>query len=131
MLKVLIIILIERTLNKKGNKMKVNYLVAKKVKENNLKYMDDDGSVIAGVILGLYCSSKEPKKEGERLTNDGRVTDKRTFICPKCDRGWEFVLHSAGSGSYSGCVLYSKNITRYKKQRKLCSNCKGDTTIEK
>ena len=112
--------------------MKVNYLVAKRVKENNFKYMDDDGSVIAGVILGLYNStSTEPNKAGERVTNDGRVTDKRTFICPKCDRGWEFVLHSAGSGSYGGCVLYSKNITRYKKQRKLCKNCKGDTTIEK
>ena len=80
--------------------------------------MDDDGSVIAGVILGLYNStSTEPNKAGERVTNDGRVTDKRTFICPKCDRGWEFVLHSAGSGSYGGCVLYSKNITRYRKQR--------------
>tara|TARA_R100000781_G_scaffold106407_1_gene70435 strand:- start:310 stop:636 length:327 start_codon:yes stop_codon:yes gene_type:complete len=104
-------------------------LVAKRVKENNLKWLDDDGSVLAGVILGLYNSS-EPNKANDRKINDGRVTDKRTFVCPKCDRGWEFVIHSTGS-SYASCILYSKNIVKYKKQRKICRNCKGDTTIEK
>ena len=96
--------------------MKVNYLVAKRVKENNLKYMDDDGSVIAGVILGLYNStSTEPNKAGERVTNDGRVTDEKIplsidfkdgnsdnkslqnmrLLCPNCYYVWNGFFHSS------------------------------------
>jgi hypothetical protein len=47
--------------------------------------------------------------------------------------GWEFLITNAGNvpKDLKRSIIYSKNITRYKKQRKICGNCEEAGLVSK
>ena len=98
---------------------------------NNMSnFFEDDGSVLAHVMLGIK-NSTPPKKHKEYSRKDGQVADNRIYVCPKCERGWEHLICSTGAERIKDTILYSTNIVKYKKQRKICKNCLPKVSIEK
>ena len=85
--------------------MSINNELHRKIKKNVLTYMNDDGSVLASVMLGNDFSMRGKNKFHNQNTSDGKITDKRQFVCPKCNRGWEYLLEVSGSGG-RGRTLY-------------------------
>ena len=93
---------------------------------------ENDGSLMSNIIFRKNAA-KVHRKSKNFQSIDAKLTDNKTFVCPECDMGWEFLITSAG-GETSGSrhiVIYSKNITRYKKQRKICGNCKEAGLVSK
>ena len=82
----------------------------------------DDGSVIGMIITG-HRQKKPLKSHNRHQMRDGKTTDRKTYVCPKCYRAWENLVTSSGTTRCYDTVLYSTNITKYKKQRKLCKSC--------
>jgi protein-arginine kinase activator protein McsA len=83
---------------------------------------EDDGSVIGGIMAG-YQNREPLKMHHKNQMRDGKTTDSKTYVCPKCYRAWENLVTSSGTTRCYDTVLYSTNITKYKKQRKLCKSC--------
>lgn len=90
----------------------------------------DDGSVMGAIMTRSYKVIVPKKKEQRNFcSSDSRATDRMTFICPKCNRGWEFLITATGSNRPKHKItLYSKNITKFRKKRKICFNCVKEST---
>ena len=90
----------------------------------------DDGSVIGAIMTRAYKISVPEKKEQRNFrSSDSRATDRMTFVCPNCDRGWEFLITATGSHRPKHKItLYSTNITKFRKERKICFNCVKEST---
>lgn len=84
----------------------------------------NDGSLMSNIIF-RKDEAKVHRKSKNFQSADAQLTDNKTFICPKCDMGWEHLITNRGRvpADARDIVIYSKNITRYKKQRKICGNC--------
>ena len=85
---------------------------------------ENDGSLMSNIIF-RKDAAKVVRKSKNFQSIDSKLTDRKTFICPECDMGWEFLITNTGKvpANSRHIVIFSKNITRYKKQRKICSNC--------
>ena len=93
---------------------------------------ENDGSLISNIII-RKDDAKVHRKSKNFQSIDAKLTDNKTFICPKCNMGWEFLITNTGKvpANSRHIVIYSKNITRYKKQRKICGNCKEAGLVSK
>ena len=87
------------------------------------EWVENNKSVMTDVMLGKR-EKTEFKPQTSRM-NEARVTDRNTYVCPKCNRAWEYLLANSGTGYNKGITLYSKNVSKYKKQRKICNTCIG------
>ena len=95
----------------------------------------NDGSLMSEIIFRkndtkVYVSNR---KNNNFQNRDAKITDNKTFICPECDMGWEFLITNAGNvpKDLKRSIIYSENITRYKKQRKICGNCERAGLVSK
>ena len=72
----------------------------------------DDGSVMGAIMTRSYKVIVPKKKEQRNFcSSDSRATDKMTFICPKCNRGWEFLIKpSKGTGTQKILQSLEKNV---------------------
>ena len=93
---------------------------------------ENDGSLMSNIIF-RKDAAKVHRKSKNFQSIDAKLTDNKTFICPECDMGWEFLITNTGRvpANSRHIVIYSKNITRYKKQRKICGNCKEAGLVSK
>ena len=93
---------------------------------------ENDGSLMSNIIF-RKDDAKVHRKSKNFQSIDAKLTDNKTFICPECNMGWEFLLTNTGRVLVNSrhIVIYSKNITRYKKQRKICGNCKDAGLVSK
>ena len=98
-------------------------MLTERTHNNMSNFFEDDGSVLAHIMLGIQNNGQSPKRHTEYCKNDGVITDKRVYVCPKCSRGWEFMLTSTGSQRTKTHVLYTSNVVKYGKQRKVCKSC--------
>ena len=92
-------------------------------------WIENDDSIMADVMLGrkekTNFSTQSPKYSKRHLRiHEARVADKNAFVCPECNRAWEYMLANSGTGQNKSITLYSKNIVKYKKQRKICNHCR-------
>jgi hypothetical protein len=81
--------------------------------------IEDDGSVIAAIILNL--NKKVISNSTENRSKNLRA-DKTIFICNKCKRLWEYEI--SGASFQKTKIVYYKDIPSYGKKYKLCNNCK-------
>ena len=81
----------------------------------------DDGSVMGAIMTRSYKVIVPKKKEQRNFcSSDSRA---------KCNRGWEFLITATGSNRPKHKItLYSKNITKFRKKRKICFNCVKEST---
>jgi len=85
-------------------------------------WIEIDNSVMADVMLGRKESTEFASQSSRK--HEARMADKNAFVCPECDRAWEYMLVNSGTGQNKSITLYSKNIVKYKKQRKICNHCR-------
>ena len=93
---------------------------------------ENDGSLMSNIIF-RKDEAKVHRKSKNFQSIDSKLTDSKTFIYPECDMGWEFLITNTGRVPINSrhIVIYSENITRYKKQRKICGNCKEVGLVSK
>ena len=82
--------------------------------------IDDDGSVLAAVMLGI--TSKVARSDISRKNNMDKKADRTVYLCEECDRVWEYPIN--GSGYYYNFASYYSSVTSYGKGRKTCPFCK-------
>jgi|10_taG_2_1085330.scaffolds.fasta_scaffold69419_3 hypothetical protein len=82
--------------------------------------IDDDGSVIADIMLNLRKSIAQNSRENK--SKDLRA-DKTIFICNNCKRLWEYQI--SGASFQKNKIIYYTEIPSYGKKYKICINCKN------
>ncbi len=82
--------------------------------------IDDDGSVLAAVMLGI--TSKVARSDISRKNNMDKKADRTMYLCEECDRVWEYPIN--GSGYYYKVASYYSSVPSYGKGRKTCPFCK-------
>ena len=87
----------------------------------------NSNSILADIMKGHshsnYKGQNSKSAWSKKDKKEGRHVDKNTFVCPVCDKGWEYALTSNGY-TRKNTLLYSQNILKYKKKRKICRLCK-------